>query len=64
MDPEKIKARTDLKLKLEKPAYKVDNKSHTKTAKASVAKFLHQKEKEHRNRSLLPTIKEDNELYP
>jgi hypothetical protein len=41
MDPEKIKARTELKLKLEKPVTIVDQKSSKHTAKASVAKFLH-----------------------
>ena len=41
MNPEKIKARTELKLKLEKPVIIVDQKPAKQTAKASVAKFLH-----------------------
>jgi hypothetical protein len=41
MDPEKIKARTELKLKIEKPVTVVDQKPAKQTAKASVSKFLH-----------------------
>ena len=64
-DPEKIKARTEIKLKIEKPILEVEPKPvKMQPVKESVAKFLHLKEKEQRNHSLLPTIKEDTELCP
>ena len=66
MNPEKAKARTELKFKVDK-IIKTQTTTQSKpknkeSAKTHVAKFLREKEKEQRNQSLLPTIKEDNEL--